>query len=93
LESGRGSGKEILDDARKRLLKAIHYAKTMKIRTIFAFLGPQWTIESARPAFVGIPDLMAVVAQDWDRSKFGQLLVPNFGGAVIPENKSLLAKK
>ncbi len=93
VDSARSSGKDILDTAQKRLLKAIHYAEAMKIRTIFAFLGPQWTIESARPAFVGIPDLMAVVAQDWDRSKFGQLLKPNFGGAVIPENKSLLAKK
>ena len=93
VDSGRASGKVILETAQKRLLKAIHYAEAMKIRTIFAFLGPKWTIESARPAFVGIPDHMAVVAQDWDRSKFGQLLIPNFGGAVIPENKSLLAKK
>lgn len=83
-DSGRASGRGILDDARKRFLKAIHYAKTMKIRIVFAFLGPEWTIRSAALAFVGFPDQVAVVAQDWDRSKFGQLLPITFGRAAIP---------
>ena len=81
VDSGRDSGKHIMELTRKRFLKAVDYAEAMNIRTVFGFLGMPWTIESAKLAFVGVPDNMAVVAIDWN--KFGDLPYPQWGRAVF----------
>lgn len=79
VESGHSAGDLIMKKTARRLLLAGDYAKSMKLRLVFAFLGMPWVRSAARLSFVGIPEHVAVVVGDWQQ--FGVLPAPQWGRA------------
>jgi len=81
VESGGTSGKRIMERNAKRFQKAILYAKENDVHLVFALLAKRWAGQSARLAFVGVPENVAVVVADW--KLFGELIVPQWGRSLV----------
>lgn len=83
VESGKSSGKLILDKTVSRWLKATGYAKAVGVHLVFVFLAMPWVRDAARLAFSDVPAHSAVVVADWSKSNFGQLPYSKWGEVVF----------
>ena len=77
VESGHGSRDEIRKKIRRRFVQAANYAKDKQVGLVFALLGRDWVCEAARPAFVGLPENVAVTMGNWQ--EFGRLPLTEWG--------------
>lgn len=77
VESGHGSREEIRKKIRCRFVQAANYAKDKQVGLVFALLGRDWVCEAARPAFVGLPEKVAVTIGNWQ--EFGHLPLTEWG--------------
>jgi hypothetical protein len=84
VESGGTSGKKIMERNAKRFQKAILYAKENDVHLVFVLLAKRWAGQAARLAFVGLPNNVAVVVENW--KVFDELIVPQWGQAMFGDN-------
>ena len=77
VESGHGSREEIRKKIRHRFTQAANYAKEKKVGLVFVLLGRDWVCEAARPAFVKLPETVAVTMGNWQ--EFGRLPLTEWG--------------
>jgi hypothetical protein len=71
VDSGHGSREDIRKKPRRRFAQAVDYAAEKE-------LGRDWVCEAVRPAFVGLPDKVAVAMGNWQ--KMGRLPLTEWGG-------------
>lgn len=77
VESGHGSREEIRKKIRRRFVQAANYAKEKNVGLVFALLGRDWVCEAVRPAFVGLPEKVAVTISNWQ--EMGRLPLTEWG--------------
>jgi hypothetical protein len=77
VESGHGSREEIRQKIRRRFTQAANYADEKKVGLVFALLGRDWVCEAARPAFVNLPENVAVTIGNWKEE--GRLPMTEWG--------------
>jgi hypothetical protein len=77
VDSGHGSREEIRKKTRRRFVQAVNYAAEKEVGLVFALLGRDWVCEAARPAFVGLPEKVAVTMGNW--KEMGRLPLTEWG--------------
>lgn len=77
VDSGHASREEIRQKIRHRFVQAVNYAAEKKVGLVFALLGRDWVCEAARPAFVNVPEKVAVTIGNWQ--KLGHLPLTEWG--------------
>jgi hypothetical protein len=77
VDSGHGSREEIRKKTRRRFAQAVNYSAEKELGLVFALLGRDWVCEAARPAFVGLPNKVAVTMGNWQ--EFGRLPLTEWG--------------
>jgi hypothetical protein len=65
VESGHDSREGLRRKIRRRFVQAVEYVREQEMALVFALLGRAWVCEAVRPAFVNIPDTVAVVLGNW----------------------------
>jgi hypothetical protein len=72
VESGHSSAMNDSIKLNRRLAVAHCYAEDLRVKLIYAVLGPTWVCQAARDSFRALPGDVAVIINEWD-ARFGSL--------------------